>query len=251
MMSAMPTSVVLVHGFTNTGGCWDGVAAALGPDFDVLAPDWRGHGRAADERPIGLDECAGDIAAAAPDRFVLGGYSMGGRIALHLALSEPRRVEALVLVGATAGIADSVAREARAAQDAALADEIERSTIEEFADRWARNPMFKGQGPEVDELARADRLRNRPAGLAAALRALGQGACEPRWSRLGELAMPVVLVVGERDSQYRKLAERMAAAMPRAEVLVVPATGHAVHLEAPAIVAQAIAQAASLGTASC
>ena len=65
------------------------------------------------------------------------------------------------------------------------------------------------------------------------------------WGRLGELRMPVALVVGERDARYRKLAERMAASIPHAEVLVVPAVGHAVHLEAPGIVAEAIVQTAS------
>jgi 2-succinyl-6-hydroxy-2,4-cyclohexadiene-1-carboxylate synthase len=251
MMSAVPRPVALIHGFTNTGACWAPVAAALGARFDVLAPDLRGHGAASGARPIGLPECANDIVAAAPERFVLGGYSMGGRVALHLALAHPRRVEALVLIGTTPGIADPVEREARAAQDDALAQDIEGSPIEAFAERWGRNRLFKGQAPEVAEAARADRLRNDPAGLAAALRGLGQGACEPVWNRLPELRMPVALVVGERDAKYRKLAERMAVALPRAELLAVPATGHAVHLEAPAIVAQAIGQAASRGAAAC
>ena len=227
------------------------MAAALRPDFDVLAPDLRGHGAAADARPAGLAECAGDVAALAPERFVLVGYSMGGRVALHLALAEPRRIQALVLIGATAGIADPVERESRAAEDEALAAEIEASSIEDFAERWQRQPLFKGQAPEVVERARTDRLRNRPQGLAAALRGLGQGACDPVWSRLGELRMPVLLIVGERDAKYRKLAERMAGAIAGAELLSVPATGHAVHLEAPAIVAQAIAQAASRGDGRC
>jgi 2-succinyl-6-hydroxy-2,4-cyclohexadiene-1-carboxylate synthase len=182
---------------------------------------------------------------------VLAGYSMGGRLALHVALSHPRRVEALVLVAATPGLVDPVEREARAREDAALAEQIEASTIEEFADRWGRNPLFKGQPKQVADAARADRLRNGTAGLAAALRGLGQGASEPLWGRLGELRMPVVLVVGERDARYRKLAERMAATIPHADVLVVPATGHAVHLEAPGIVAEAIVQAASARETAC
>jgi 2-succinyl-6-hydroxy-2,4-cyclohexadiene-1-carboxylate synthase len=244
-------TIVLLHGFTHTGRSWDPVVARLSERYRALAPDLRGHGEAWDARPVGLAECAGDVAGAAPERFVLGGYSMGARVALHLALGSPQRVEALVLVGATPGIADPVEREARAAEDAALAEQIESGDIEAFAERWGRNPLFKGQPPEVAQAAHEDRLRNRPAGLAAALRGLGQGASEPVWGRLGELRMPVLLVVGERDARYRKLGERMAAALPSAELLVVPATGHAVHLEAPAIVAEAIAQAASRGVGAC
>jgi 2-succinyl-6-hydroxy-2,4-cyclohexadiene-1-carboxylate synthase len=241
MMSWVEPAIVLLHGFTLTGRSWEPVTEALGERYRSLAPDLRGHGAASGRRPVTVAACVQDVAAAAPARFVLAGYSMGARVAMSLALAHPERVEALVLVGATPGIADAAEREARAAQDERLAAEIEGSSIEAFAERWARNPLFKGQAPDVAERARADRLRSDPDGLAAALRGLGQGSCEPLWGRLGELRMPVRLVVGERDARYRKLAERMAAAMPRAELLVVPATRHAVHLEAPAIVAQAIA----------
>jgi 2-succinyl-6-hydroxy-2,4-cyclohexadiene-1-carboxylate synthase len=238
--------VVALHGFTNTGRSWGPVAAALGRG--LIAPDLRGHGSAASIRPITPEACVQDVVALAPERFVLAGYSMGGRIALRVALACPRRVEALVLIGTTPGIADPLEREARAWEDRDLAEEIEGSTIEAFAARWARDPLFKGQAPEVAEAARADRLRNQPAGLAAALRGMGQGACEPLWGRLGELRMPVTLIVGERDGKYRKVAERMAAALPRADLLTVPATRHAVHLEAPAIVAQALDRAATLAS---
>jgi 2-succinyl-6-hydroxy-2,4-cyclohexadiene-1-carboxylate synthase len=250
MWRVRPT-VVLLHGFTHTGRSWDPVVARLGERYRALAPDIRGHGTAADARPVGLAECEADVAAPAPERFALAGYSMGGRLALHVALSRPGRVEALVLVGTTPGIADPLERAARAREDAELAEAIERSTIETFAERWGRNPLFKGQPAAVAEAAHTDRLRNGTTGMADALRGLGQGACEPVWGRLGELRMPVVLMVGERDAKYRKVAERMAAAIRQAEMLVVPAVGHAVHLEAPEIVAQAIVQAASPREPAC
>ena len=52
--------------------------------------------------------------------------------------------------------------------------------------------------------------------------------------------MPVTLVVGERDEKFRAIAERMAAAIPDARVVVAPGAGHALHLEAPGAVAEAI-----------
>ena len=60
--------------------------------------------------------------------------------------------------------------------------------------------------------AHADRLRNTPAGLAAALRGLGTGVMEPLWDRLPELTIPVTLIVGERDEKFRALAAQMARA---------------------------------------
>ena len=214
---------------------------ALGERYTALAPDLRGHGSATAQRPVTVDACVADVVADAPGRFGVAGYSMGGRLALRVALAHPERVERLVLVGTTPGIADDVERAARREADDALASELEDGLdIEAFARRWAKQPIFKGQPPEVTAAAHDDRLRNDPAGLAAALRGLGPGAGEPLWTRLGELGMPVTAIAGERDGTYAKLAERMVARMPRARALIVPGAGHAVQLEAPGIVAAAL-----------
>jgi 2-succinyl-6-hydroxy-2,4-cyclohexadiene-1-carboxylate synthase len=237
----VPT-LVLLHGFTNTGASWEPVISALRGRYRALAPDIRGHGTASGAEPVALDAVIGDVGAlAGGDAFTLAGYSMGGRIALHAALALAGRVERLVLIGAGPGIAEDSGRAARRAADQRLATEIESSTIEEFAARWATTPVLAGQPPDVLAAAHADRLANTPAGLARALRGLGTGALPSLWDRLGEVAMPVTLVVGERDERFRGIAERMAAALPDARVTVVLGAGHAAHLEAPARVAEAIA----------
>jgi 2-succinyl-6-hydroxy-2,4-cyclohexadiene-1-carboxylate synthase len=236
----MASDVVLLHGFTHTGASWDPVVAALGKSYRALAPDIRGHGSASDRRPVTVEAVLDDVAALAPARFTLAGYSMGGRLALHAALALPDRVERLVLIGASPGIADRAEREARRAADNALADEAERSTIEEFAARWARTPVLAGQPLNVAAAVGADRRRNQPAGLARALRGLGTGALPSLWDRLPEIATPVALVVGERDQKFRAIASEMAAGLGRADVVMVPGAGHAVHLEAPDAVARTI-----------
>jgi 2-succinyl-6-hydroxy-2,4-cyclohexadiene-1-carboxylate synthase len=237
-MSAMarPT-IVLLHGFTQTGRSWEPAIAALGERYRALAPDLRGHGESAGARPVSFAAVRDDVLALAPARFALAGYSMGGRIALDLALHAPRRVSRLILVGASPGLADAQERRARRAADEALADRIEEEGIEAFAVRWSSSPLFAGQRPDVAVAAHAERLRQDPAGLAAALRGLGTGVMEPLWQRLPELTMPVSLVVGERDAKFSALAERMAAAIPSAELHVVAGAGHAVPLEAPEAVA--------------
>ena len=236
----MAPPVVLLHGFTHTGRSWDPVVAALGESYTAIAPDIRGHGAASDSEPVTLEAVIADIGALAPERFTLAGYSMGGRIALHVALAIGARVQRLVLIGASPGLADPGERERRRAADDALADELERSTIEEFARRWAQTPVLGGQPPAVAAATHADRLCSTPAGLARALRGLGTGALPPLWDRLGELAMPVTLLVGERDRKFQALASQMATAIPDAQVDVVGGAGHAVHLEAPGLVASVI-----------
>jgi 2-succinyl-6-hydroxy-2,4-cyclohexadiene-1-carboxylate synthase len=241
MIWGVRPTVLLIHGFTQTGASWRGVIEALGERYTALAPDLRGHGSAAARRPVTVEACVTDLVAAAPERFALAGYSMGGRLALRVALAHPDRVERLVLVGTTPGIADDVERAARREADDALADELDAGLgIEAFASRWGRQPIFKGQPAEVATAAHEDRLRNDPAGLAAALRGLGQGALEPLWPRLGDLRMAVTAIAGERDGTYAKLAERMVVRIPRARALIVPGAGHAVQLEAPGIVAAAL-----------
>ncbi len=79
----MAADLLLLHGFTQTGASWDGVRRALGARYRALAPDL-GAGPWEAE----LDR----LEALAPAAFVLAGYSMGGRLALALALRHPERV---------------------------------------------------------------------------------------------------------------------------------------------------------------
>ncbi len=249
-MRGMAPTIVLLHGFTHTGASWQPVIEALGERYRAIAPDIRSHGTAGELEPVALEPVIGDIAAAVDGPFTLVGYSMGGRIALHVALAlRGQRIERLVLIGASPGLADDGQRAERVASDDALAEEIEAlaaargagAAMDEFAHRWASGtPVLAGQPAEVRERVHADRLRNTPVGLARALRGLGTGALPPLWDRLSELSMPVTLIVGERDAKFRAVADEMAAHIPNVSRLTVPGAGHAVHLEAPTAVAEAL-----------
>ncbi len=238
----MPTTVVLLHGFAGTGRAWDPVVARLDPErYTALAPDLRGHGAARDARPVSFAACAADVLAAAPDCFDLCGYSMGGRIALHVALAAPERIGRLLLVATTAGTEDAAARAARRADDEALAAFADTASIEQFADRWAAQPLFAGTPPDAARIWREDLLRNDPRALAASLRGVGSGAMAPLWERLSELTMPAPVLVGERDAKFMALGRRLATALPRGELVVVAGAGHGLPREAPQAVSAAIA----------
>jgi 2-succinyl-6-hydroxy-2,4-cyclohexadiene-1-carboxylate synthase len=233
-------NAVLLHGFTQTGRSWAPVLAEVGERYRCFAPDLPGHGDMAWRRPATPGAFVAYLRALPEARFVLCGYSMGGRLALRFALDHPERVERLVLVSAGPGIADAALRAERLAADLALADRIEGMELEAFVDEWAAQPLLAGLPRGVADLARADRLRNLPEGLAAALRGLGQGACEPMWDRLPALTVPTRLVFGERDEKYRAIAEAMAAQIPAAQLICVAGAGHGLPWENPEAVAGAL-----------
>lgn len=223
--------MALVHGFTQTRRCWGPVADDLAVDHEIVAVDAPGHGRSTGVR-ADLWQSA-ELLAGAGGHATWLGYSMGGRLCLHLALAAPERVRGLVVVGATAGIEDPAQRAERRAEDEDRARRLEAEGLEPFIDRWLAQPLFAGLAEEVQ--CREERRENTVAGLAASLRLAGAGAQEPLWHRLEELAMPVLVIAGEHDRRFTALGRRMVDAVgDNASFALVPSAGHAAHLEAPA-----------------
>ncbi|MDQ2742620.1 MAG: 2-succinyl-6-hydroxy-2,4-cyclohexadiene-1-carboxylate synthase [Chloroflexota bacterium] len=239
--------LVLLHGFTGSAATWRDFQNL---PFQSIAIDLPGHGKSdslANPERYRLDRLADDLLACLDaervDRFHLLGYSLGGRVAMHLALQAPNRVRSLLLESTSPGIEDLAEREARARDDEALARFIEKEGLQAFVDRWERLPLFATQqrlSPDTRAALRAQRMTGSPTGLAASLRGSGAGLQTPLWDRLDELEMPVLLLTGCLDGKYSAIMRRMAALLPRATVEIVPGAGHAVHLEAPAVFEQAV-----------
>jgi 2-succinyl-6-hydroxy-2,4-cyclohexadiene-1-carboxylate synthase len=215
-------TVTFVPGFMQRGESWQPVAAGL--------PE-RYRSNCLDFGTWTFEERVEEL----PTSGVVVGYSMGGRLALHAALREPDRYAGLVLVGVSAGVAD---RDERRRADAALADWMERHSIEDIVERWERQPVFSTQSAELRDRQRAARLTHDPRKLAQLLRSAGQGALEPVWDRLPELRCPVLLMAGELDRPYVEAAKRMGERIQDARVRIVPGAGHAPQLEQPRLVAE-------------
>ncbi|HEY6318849.1 MAG TPA: alpha/beta fold hydrolase [Acidimicrobiia bacterium] len=226
----------LVPGFTLTARSWEPVEHALPRDWDVQTI----------EVPDGLDfEATADALAHRGGQGVWVGYSMGGRLCLRLALDNPALVDALVLVSGSPGIREPGPREARQAADERRAQDLERDGLELFLERWLDQRLFETL-PREKAMLEERRRRNNVPRVAHQLRALGQGAQEPLWDRLGELTVPVLLVAGGYDRAYSEMARQMADAIGAgAAVEIVPKAGHAVQLEQPDEVAHRIAAWAS------
>ena len=239
--------IFLLHGFTGSSANWSQVVSRLDGRYQVIAPDLLGHGETEsppDPRRYRIENAAQDLIAlwqslALPPAHWLG-YSMGGRLALYLALAYPAAIKTLILESASPGLTDAAARADRVRSDEALAARIERDGIAPFVAAWESLPLFESQTEAQRASLRDARLRNNPAELANSLRGMGTGAQPSLWDRLPELAAPVLVIAGEHDAKFTAIAQQMAAAIPQARLTVIPGAGHTTHLEQPDLFVAAI-----------
>jgi pimeloyl-ACP methyl ester carboxylesterase len=233
------TPAVLIHGHSADVRLWEPqVPALLGDGYRVVRYDVRGHGRSS-VPPTGYDweHYLADLRALLDhllvERAHLAGISMGGAIALQLALEEPGRVASLTLLdSALPGFAyspqfeDDIERLRDAVRAGGPRAALER--------HWLTHPIFDG-------------VRRRPEALAALRRmVLDYPAADyldeaeytaperPAIERLHEVRAPALVVVGELDlPDFRIIADILAENLPRARKLVVPDAGHLPSLERP------------------
>jgi 2-succinyl-6-hydroxy-2,4-cyclohexadiene-1-carboxylate synthase len=235
-------AVLLLHGFTGSVETWRPFLPRW-QGFRTVAVDLLGHGRSdapADPARYAFPRCVADLLALLEalgiGQVAVVGYSLGGRLALHLALALGERLWALVLESATPGLLDPRQRAVRVRRDDSLAERLLREGLEAFVRWWEAQPLFASQArlpPSVRERLRRQRLSHSAVGLAGALRGLSLGRQQPLWRRLSELIAPALVIVGALDERYCEVGRRLAAALPRGELAVVPGAGHAVHLERP------------------
>ncbi|MFM2089772.1 MAG: hypothetical protein RLZZ127_261 [Planctomycetota bacterium] len=230
---------LVLHGFTEDDTAWAETCPLPGARYALLP----GHGWRPCTQP-GIRELAADLATQLPaEGGDVVGYSMGGRIALRMALDHPQRIRRMVLVSSGPGWRAGEERTRRTRLDEALAQILDEDGIGPFVAWWESNPVLRPAKPfsaTMTARLRARRLSHDPCGLASALRAYGSGTMEGLWDRLGEIRVPTLLVAGAADARYCGVMGEMAARMPQARLVVIPDAGHAIHREQPAPLAEAI-----------
>ena len=236
-------AVLLLHGFMGAADDWNVIVAALSDTFRCIAVDLPGHGEAVD-LPEEVYTVEGTTAALLATLDALGvarchvvGYSMGGRLALYVALRHPERCGRLVLESASPGLRTEAERGERRKID----EDRARAVVEDlgrFLEQWYRMPLFASlkDHPEVRAAMMERRRRNRPHEIARSLRGFGTGQQPSLWDELAHLAVPTLAVAGSRDRKFADLAFEMAVVGPPVMPLVVQ-TGHTVHAEQPTLFA--------------
>jgi 2-succinyl-6-hydroxy-2,4-cyclohexadiene-1-carboxylate synthase len=248
-VSGEGTPVTLLHGFTQSGRSWLETISRMPQGWMWIVPDLRGHGKTRTQpgAVCTMDACTRDLEMLwghlGITRTHLAGYSMGGRLALHVAARRPQRILSLLTIGAHAGLEEE-ARAGRRLGDDALAHRIENDGFEWFVKYWSGLPLFAGmerRGPAFVAQVRAERMTNHVAGLACSLRGMGAGSMEPLWDELAHVTFPCTFVAGQLDHGYVSSARRLAATVPNGQIEVVPRAGHTVHQERPEAFARILA----------
>lgn len=235
-VSGVGPDLVLLHGWGMHSGIWGGVRDELARDFCVHAVDLPGYGASPTCRPYDLQQLAQEVASVLPPGAGVIGWSLGGLVAQHLALSQPQQVAKLMLVGSTPCFVQrpdwSCGIEAEILQT--FANDLERdyaATLLRFLSLQVRN------GENVRTVLKYLRVALFARGVpeAGVLRAgLDVLLDSDLRAEAGKLMPPLSIVQGERDMLAPADAARwLAGHVPGARLTMIPGCAHAPFLSHP------------------
>lgn len=243
--------LLLLHGFTGSVETWKPFLPYW-RDYQLILVDIIGHGLTDspnDPARYEIEKVAADLDEILryfhlQDAHVLG-YSMGGRLALTFAVLYPHRVRTLILESSSPGLKTMQERRERMKRDEALAEEIEQYGVTAFVEKWENMPLFASQKRlplSIQQRIRNERLNNNALGLANSLRGMGTGRQPSWWNHLSEVNVPTLLLCGEWDQKFCRIAEEMKKYLPNCEMVKVPQAGHAIHVEQRQIFAKIVSK---------
>ncbi len=216
--------ILLTHGYSSTSGMWKGQVETLSARHRLVVWDMRGHGdsdypedQAAYSEEATVADMAALLDAVGVDKAIIGGLSLGGYMSLAFNRVHPERVSALLIIDTGPGYRNDEAREG-----------------------WNQNAIKRAERLERDGLdlanasAEVRQVRHRSAdGLAKAARGMLTQRDAGVMNSLSSIAVPSLIVVGADDAPFLAASDYMAAKIPGAKKVVIPAAGHAANIDQP------------------
>ncbi len=233
--------LLFLHGFMGNGKDFNAVISLLSEKFNCLAVDLPGHGHTqvnAGDEFYSLANTANGLINWLEELKIkpcfLLGYSMGGRLALYLALHYPQYFQKVILESASPGLKTEKERSQRYLSDLNLAEELKKQDLEDFLKSWYDKLLFKTfkNHPDFNTIL-AQRLQNNPIELAKSLRWMGTGNQPSLWEKLSESQISFLLLVGELDKKFIKINQEMANLCSSVKLEIISNCGHNIHLENP------------------
>jgi pimeloyl-ACP methyl ester carboxylesterase len=217
--------LLLTHGYSSTSAMWQGQVEALSKHHQLVLWDMRGHGQsdypsdpAAYSEALTVADMAALLDAVGARNAIIGGLSLGGYMSLAFYRTHPDRVRALLIIDTGPGFKKDDARDAwnRRAHD--TADRFEREGLE----------VLKSFSRERSDVTHRD-----ASGLARAARGMLTQRDASVIEQLPGIKVPSLVVVGADDTPFLAASDYMAAKIPGAQKVVIPAAGHAVNIDQP------------------
>lgn len=260
--------VLLLHGFLGTSEDWVPTMKALAPSARVIAIDLPGHGESKilqrhknSEQPAVTVQLVADLLLKliyhiTDGEVVVVGYSMGARIALHMALNQDHKIRGAVTISGSPGLRDEASRRRRIAIDKSRAQFLMCCGLECFLQTWYSGKLWTSlrEHPEFNSLVRTRSKHKNIKALAKVLADSSVGRQKSLWEDLKHLKRPLLVVAGEKDAKFKDISQKMRTEImshaecgsdgPKGkelcEVLIIPDSGHAVHVENPLPLVRAV-----------
>jgi pimeloyl-ACP methyl ester carboxylesterase len=217
--------LLLTHGYSSTSAMWQGQIAALSKHHTLILWDMRGHGQSDyPDDPAAYSETltVGDMAAlldkVGAASAIVGGLSLGGYMSLAFVRAHPERVGALLIIDTGPGFKNDEARDGWNRRALETGDRFEREGL----------AVLKSASPERSSVSHRD-----ASGLARAARGMLTQRDAAVIETLPQIKVPALVVVGADDTPFLAASDYMAAKIPGAKKVVIPAAGHAVNIDQP------------------
>ena len=217
--------LMLTHGYSSTSAMWQGQVAALSKHHKLVLWDMRGHGLSDyPDDPASYSEAltVADMAAlldeVSAESAIVGGLSLGGYMSLAFHRAHPERVRALLIIDTGPGFKKDDARDAWNTRAHATADRFEREGL----------AVLQSASRERSSVSHRD-----ASGLARAARGMLTQRDAAVMLSLPDIKVPSLIVVGADDTPFLAASDYMAAKIPGAAKVVIPAAGHAVNIDQP------------------
>ncbi|MGX1167373.1 pimeloyl-ACP methyl ester carboxylesterase [Bradyrhizobium sp. USDA 372] len=225
--------LLLTHGYSSTSAMWHGQIDALAKDHTLILWDMRGHGQSdypddanAYSEALTVGDMAAILDAVGAKRAIIGGLSLGGYMSLAFYRAHPERARALLIIDTGPGFRKDDAREAWNARALATAERLDREGLD----------VLKAATRE-----RATARHRNARGLALAARGMLTQRDARVMELLPDIRVPSLIVVGADDTPFLAASDYMAAKIPGAQKVVIPAAGHAVNIDQPQAFVDAVA----------
>jgi 2-succinyl-6-hydroxy-2,4-cyclohexadiene-1-carboxylate synthase len=233
--------LILLHGFLGSSESYEDHIPSLSSFCNPITVDLLGHGKTEGSEMhyrFAAKEQTADLVKLISEQIqypvFLYGYSMGGRLALQIALNRPDLFLGLILESTTFGIEKEQERQARQALDAQRADSI-LGNYDQFIDEWKKLPIFKSPqltDVQFSKIEKIQRAQN-PLWISNSLLGFGTGSMPCFKGHLNKIKIPVQLIAGAKDQKFINIMNAMQNRIEGSSLEVFENANHRVHLDQP------------------